>query len=223
MRDKLSTSMVVISALIFLALFSCATTHNEQIESIIWSSNKAIESNPNNPMAYNNRGSAYMIMGKRDLAISDYTKALEIDPKYAEAYFSRGMAFCIMRQYDKAISDLDNAVEIDPRHARAYNERGIAYYETGQYDQALSDFNKAIEINPVLGQGYYNRGRFYYFRKEYDKSWEDLKKAQELGREVPPFILNKLRRALEKQDRGIGQTRFLDGGQPRVCDDHFLK
>ena len=47
---------------------------------------KAIELNPNDAQAHNNRGAAY---GEKDdfgRAIEDYTKAIELKPDFAEAY-----------------------------------------------------------------------------------------------------------------------------------------
>jgi tetratricopeptide (TPR) repeat protein len=162
MRIKFYESMMLISLIFTSILFSCAAPQQEIIESTILNSNKAIELNPKDSVAYNNRGSAYSLKGKYDLAISDLTKALEIDPKYGSAYYNRGRTFCVMKQYDKAISDLSKALEIDPGQvlaAPAYNERGIAYAEKGQYDLALSDFNKAIEINPNFSNARNNRER----------------------------------------------------------------
>ncbi len=187
MRNRLSKSMMVILIILSPALFSCATTQQEQVEckdanichqlgltcvqqrdfdKAILYFNKAIELDPVNPVVYSNRGAAYSAKGKHDQAIADWTRALEVDPKYGSAYYNRGRTFCVMKQYDKAIPDLDKALEIDPTHARAYYERGIAHYEKSQYDLALSDFNK----------------------------------AQELGIRVNTYILNKLRKASGRQD-----------------------
>jgi tetratricopeptide (TPR) repeat protein len=54
--------------------------------------NNALEINPRNENAYNNRGRAYMEKGQYDQAISDYTKALEINPRHQQAYYRRGLA-----------------------------------------------------------------------------------------------------------------------------------
>lgn len=55
------------------------------MESVENDYNKAIEINPKDAMAYNNRGIANKAQKKYDDAISDYSKAIEInlkDPKY---------------------------------------------------------------------------------------------------------------------------------------------
>ena len=53
----------------------------------------AIELNPNDAEAYNNRGVAYSNKGDYDRAIADYTKAIELNPDYVEAYSNRGGAY----------------------------------------------------------------------------------------------------------------------------------
>jgi tetratricopeptide (TPR) repeat protein len=48
-------------------------------ESMIDNCKKVIESNPNNIIAYINRGVAHIVNGDYDLAIVDWNKALQID------------------------------------------------------------------------------------------------------------------------------------------------
>ncbi|MFA6281643.1 MAG: tetratricopeptide repeat protein [Candidatus Omnitrophota bacterium] len=120
---------------------------------------KAIELNPNLPLAYNNRGIAYYYKRNFDQAVSDYSKAIEVDHQYVDAYINRGVAYC------------------KPNYTDAYINQGVK----GDPDQAISDFNKAIEINPNQGSAYYNRGIAYFCKKEYDKAWDDVHKAESLG------------------------------------------
>ena len=54
--------------------------------------NKAIEINPNNENAYNNRGNLKKTKGDFDGAISDFTEGIEIDPKIALIYKNRSDA-----------------------------------------------------------------------------------------------------------------------------------
>ena len=46
---------------------------------------KAIELDPNDAEAYNNRGNSYRDLGQYQRAIEDYDKAIELDPNDAEA------------------------------------------------------------------------------------------------------------------------------------------
>ena len=52
----------------------------------------AIRLDPDNAIAYNNRGSAYLYLGEYKSAIADFTTAIRLDPENAEAYYARGVA-----------------------------------------------------------------------------------------------------------------------------------
>ncbi len=92
------------------------------------------------------KGVAYVLKGKYDEAISDFTKAIEINPKFADAYFSRGAAFGIKCQHDQAISDYNKAIEINPKYAKAYNNRGIIHINKGNKEKACSDWKQACNL-----------------------------------------------------------------------------
>ena len=51
---------------------------------------KAIEYNPDDDRAYNNRGNIKEILKDCQGEMSDYTKAIEIDPNYTSYYYNRG-------------------------------------------------------------------------------------------------------------------------------------
>src|SRR5262245_13793197 len=53
----------------------------------------AIERNPRNARAYNERGKLYVRLDKLQEAIADYTKALEIEPNFNQALGNRGLAY----------------------------------------------------------------------------------------------------------------------------------
>ena len=142
---------------------------------------KAIEINPKDAYAYNNRGVAYYKDGQYEKAISDYSKAIEINPNLTEAYLNRGITFDDIGQHNKAISDYSKAIEINPNLAEAYHDRGIAYTKENKYNEAISDFNKAIEINPDDFEAYNNRGIVYYKEGQYDKAISDYSKAIEIN------------------------------------------
>jgi tetratricopeptide (TPR) repeat protein len=60
------------------------------------------------------RGLAYLKMGRFDLAIRDYNKALKLVPKSAEALFGRGIAKQNSDDYAGASADVSAAETLDP-------------------------------------------------------------------------------------------------------------
>ena len=74
--------------------------------------NKAIEINPDDADAYNNRGWVLYNLGKDKEAIADYNKAIEINPDHAKAYGNRGLLYDQLGDRQRAISDLQKAAQL---------------------------------------------------------------------------------------------------------------
>jgi tetratricopeptide (TPR) repeat protein len=118
---------------------------------------RALESDPKDAEAYNNRGSMYTFKRRYDQALADFDKALELHPRYAKAYYNRALAYYYQGNYDRAIADLSKAIELSPKDAEAYNNRGLAYDQKQDYDKAIQDFNVALILNPKLADAYFNK------------------------------------------------------------------
>src|SRR3989344_5784415 len=98
------------------------------IEKSIASFDKAIELDPNDAQAYNNRGFAKNKLGQYEQAIADFDKAIELNPNYAVAYNNRGYTKTKLEQFDEAFLDFNKAIEIDPNDADVHHERGRANF-----------------------------------------------------------------------------------------------
>jgi len=161
------------------------------IETEIEYYNRAIELNPENAKAYNNRGLAYMNLEEYEKAISDYNKAIELNPEDADVYNNRGDAYRNLKEYEEAIGDYNKAIELNPEHANAYNNRGLAYMNLEEYGTAIRDYNKAIELNSKFATAYYNRGIAFSYLKGYEKAISDYNKAIELNPESDAAYNNR--------------------------------
>jgi tetratricopeptide (TPR) repeat protein len=117
---------------------------NEAIEAF----NKAIELNPKDAVAYNNRGAAYGQIGNYKQQIEDSSKALQLNPKDAVAFNNRGVAYGELGNYEQEIEDCTKAIELNPKLAVAYYHRGVAYQKLGNRKQAIKDKSKAYALNP---------------------------------------------------------------------------
>jgi tetratricopeptide (TPR) repeat protein len=118
--------------------------YNEAIEAF----NKAIELNPKDAVAYNNRGAAYGQIGNYKQQIEDSSKALQLNPKDAVAFNNRGVAYGELGNYEQEIEDCTKAIELNPKLAVAYYHRGVAYQKLGNRKQAIKDKSKAYALNP---------------------------------------------------------------------------
>ena len=177
---------IVIASIVVLILLGILFVNLYKKQAVITKYTKAIQINPNNAVAYKDRGNAYSDVKQYDKAILDYTRAIEIDSKYSAAYYDRGLTYDDKGNLDQAILDYTEAIEINPNFAEAYQCRGRAYFKKGNYDASIPDFTKAIEINPKDAKLYNLRAGGYYYKKEYVKARNDFNKAEELGLKLDP-------------------------------------
>src|SRR5215470_4758365 len=110
----------------------------------IGSLTETIKNNPNDPQAYNMRGSVLAQAGKAEEALADFNKAISLDPNYGQAYANRGLIYRQTKRLDAAAADYERALSLDANYAPAYLGRGLVYKARKQPAEALADFNKAI-------------------------------------------------------------------------------
>ena len=64
---------------------------------------KALEINPQNIDALNNKGNILFSTNELDQAIACFEQAIDINPRYAEAYCNLGRAYCAKGEFYSAI------------------------------------------------------------------------------------------------------------------------
>lgn len=160
---------------------------------------QALKLDPDFATAYYNRGNAYDARKDYGKAIVDYSKAIGYKPEYAKAYNNRGLTYGRISEYKEAINDFTRAVRIDSTYAKAYNNRGLTYGRLGENDQAISDFTRAVHLDPNYAKAYYNRAIAYFVTGEYSKALEDVNRSKELGYNVNPDFIKRLRYLIDNQ------------------------
>ncbi|MFN3234852.1 MAG: tetratricopeptide repeat protein, partial [Gammaproteobacteria bacterium] len=79
-----------------------------------------IADNPNDSMAYINRGLNHFNLGHNEDAISDFTHAIELKSIPLAAllipYHKRGIAFTHLMKFDEAIEDFSTCIQINDKN-----------------------------------------------------------------------------------------------------------
>jgi tetratricopeptide (TPR) repeat protein len=120
--------------------------------------NQAIRLQPNNPIAFNDRGRVYMEERQYDLAIADFNQAVHLDPTMINAFTDRCEARARQNQnLSQALADCNLALSHAPNFADGLDARGLTYLRLNQPDQALADFNAALKQDPKLAFALYGR------------------------------------------------------------------
>ncbi len=172
----------------------------KEINMAIEAYSHAIDLNPDNAAAYNNRGTAYSDIDEYVLAIQDFDKAIGLDLKLAEAYNNRGIAYKERGELDRAIKDFDKALELKSDFTEAYNNRGNAYRNMDNLPKAFADYNRAIRFNSKFAQAYSNRGVAYGIKDKIDEAIDDFTRAIELNPDFAEAYYNRGNAYLLKGD-----------------------
>lgn len=165
----------------------------------------AIGLDPQDAVAYRDRGIAYARKREYERAVADFTVAIGLDPQDAVAYCNRGNAYDDIRDYDRAIADYNAAIGLNPQYAAAYNNRGNACRNKGEHNRAIDDYSVAISLNPQYAAAYYNRGNAYRNEGEYDRAVADFTAVIRLHPEDAAAYYNRGRACHNKgeYDRAI--------------------
>ncbi len=111
---------------------------------------KAIELDPKNADAYNNRGYAKNVFGQHREAIEDFDKAIAVRPNYSMAFCNRGYTKQLLGQHAGAILDFEKAIELDPKYANNYGRKGCSLVKLGKKTEAIVWLEKGLKIDPNL-------------------------------------------------------------------------
>ena len=114
---------------------------------------KAIEIDPNDVMAYVDRGNVYDINKNFIQALSDYNKAIKLNPNDANAYSNRGTVYSKQKIFIKAISDFNRRHPPPCRHAgagrpspQAMERPWIAVPGAPAAEYGVYHFRRALEL-----------------------------------------------------------------------------
>ncbi len=134
--------------------------------------NNAIKADPDNPVAWNNKGLILTIVGKYKEALECHMKALELDGVYIDAISNIGMIYAKMKKYDDAMEYYDAALELRSDHEAAWNNKGNLLAKMDKHEESLECYRKALEIDPGYVAAMNNMAVSLTHMKRYDEAIE---------------------------------------------------
>ena len=150
---------------------------------------QAIHMKPRLPMAYNDRGRAYVRLSRYEEAIQDFQKAIELDPQ-SEYFANLGYVYLTTGSWKEGAEAFTEAIERDSRVADLYLRRAQCYDALDQNVLSVSDYTQAIELDPdhMDAAVYNNRGTAYFNLGEYEQAIVDYNHALTLGPEDESIV-----------------------------------
>jgi tetratricopeptide (TPR) repeat protein len=107
---------------------------------------RALEDDPGDHSTLLNRGSAQLVLGNLEEALSDFEKAIAIKPEDARNYFNRALVHAAKKDHRRAIADYTEAIRIMPSLAIGYNNRAYELEAMGEVKQAITDYREALRL-----------------------------------------------------------------------------
>jgi tetratricopeptide (TPR) repeat protein len=146
---------------------------------------EAIRLDPNDAVAYANRGIIYQRNGDLDQAIAEYDEAIRLDPTYVFGFQNRGNAYRREGEFDRAIADFSEAIRLDPTFTVALKSRGSAYLAKGDIDKAIADYDQIIQLDPKNEDTFNNRCAAYELKGDPDRALTNCDEAIRLNPQDP--------------------------------------
>ena len=99
-----------------------ANLKKNQLDEALKKFNKALNEDPKNTMAWNNKGVVLRKQGKINEALECYNKALSFDPKLTRAMLNKARALKVQKKFDLALFTYEEILEIEIEHPIAIAE-----------------------------------------------------------------------------------------------------
>ena len=117
-----------------------------KIEDAIGIYSDVIQIDPENSLAYADRGTAYAMMKNFDLAIIDLKRAFSLGYADVSAYSTMATIYSEKKQLQNALEYFAKAIELNKNYPLTYYNRSNVFYEIGDHESAISDLNKCLEF-----------------------------------------------------------------------------
>lgn len=154
-------------------------------------------SNDKRATILNDRGVAYIKLGKPRQAIEDFNTAARLFPEYAPIYNNRGNLLLSLGLYAEAVKDFDRAIVLAPGYAAAYNNRAGALTQLGRHDEAVADYSKAVQLMPLNPAPLSGRGRAHLAKNRPHAAIRDFSRAVTADARFPAGYRNRAAAMLE--------------------------
>ena len=173
---------------------------------------RALDINPDNSHAWNQRGLALQRLKRLDEALASYDRALAVWQDHAEALCNRGAVLHELKQFDEALASYDRALAVRPHYAEAFCCRGAALLQLKRLEEALASYDRALAIQPAYAAALSDRGGVLVELRRFDEALISYEQALAIQPDRAEalcnrgLVLNELKQpqeALASYDRAL--------------------
>jgi tetratricopeptide (TPR) repeat protein len=139
-----------------------------------------LKADPNDKVALQFLGRAYLAENSIDLAQDIYSRLLSLDPKSSLAHNKLARILASKEQVKDAISLLEDALTINPNDVEAAQLLVDLYSRDQRWDDAISVAGQLLNNEKTAGIGYYLQGRVYLRKQDYSAAISALEKSLDI-------------------------------------------
>jgi len=202
----------------------------QHYQKLVEYADEIIKVQPDNAVAYVNRGIGYFKLQRYAEAEADLTRAIELDPADPVAHQERGLTLLYLDRPDEALSDLNQAVGIyeqDPDGAAIdpgglYATRLFVALYSGEYDLAIADATTLEELGFATPWVLGSRGLAHVEQAEMEQGLAQIDRALALDpddglahdrRGYALFLLQDYPQSERELEAALDRLPFLDDEQ----------
>ncbi len=149
---------------------------NGYYEEAVQQYDKALELDPQNGQAYEDRAKANEFIENLENASNDYRSAAVFGTNSAENYFHSALILFQLTHYDQALVNIDNALSEKQKFHEAYILQCEIYRSTNNYTKALQAAEKALDSKNTSYANYL-RGLMHFHLHHFEEAEKDFERA----------------------------------------------
>ena len=197
--DNIIIYIILSLIIIFLLLFFNFRRKSKKFNNIIELANKGIyqdaldcsdkylELNPTDPLAFASKAYAFLKIGEYDKALTFIDNALELKLSYkiwpfrnsmiSKMYFIKGNIVFNFKKYGEALEYANKSLKLNKNLYVSWNLKGVTLCELGNYEESIICLDKEINNRSSKGIGLTNKSEVLRRFGNYDESIKCIDKA----------------------------------------------
>lgn len=178
----------------------------KEARKLLEESENAIELDPEDAEAWQDKGSALMDLGRPEEALEALEKAIKLDPENMTSWVRKSSVLLTLGRNNESLEASEEVIKLNPNDVIGWYEKCMALYAVGRYKEALETNQKAIGLDAgAMGSWMWN-GKILYSLGRHKEALEAYEKAIKLdpknasawlGKGLNLFELRRIEQALE--------------------------
>jgi tetratricopeptide (TPR) repeat protein len=141
---------------------------------------------------HNERGNAFLALGRYDEAVRDYREAIRLSAPYHEVWTNLGQCYRKMGRLDDAVEAYSRALDLEPSADVARVARAQVQAVLGRAGEAIADYQAALDtVEDERPQVLANLAALLYGQGRTEEALDLLDQAVALAPNVAPLYRNR--------------------------------